>query len=100
MKLWGNFVFYSFVDTFREGIGKNNFQVRSRKGVREACWKHQHSGDQLSILTTGYFPVRAFAKRAGSISIRAINYQFDEKVIFRMLRPYFARAGVRSQKSE
>ncbi|MBC5795203.1 hypothetical protein H5968_08580 [Sphaerospermopsis sp. LEGE 00249] len=28
----------------------------SCKGVREACWKHQHSGDKLSILITGYFP--------------------------------------------
>ncbi|MFM7366459.1 MAG: hypothetical protein ACKO2Z_01385 [Sphaerospermopsis kisseleviana] len=28
----------------------------SCKGVREACWKHQHSGNQLSILATGYFP--------------------------------------------
>ncbi|MFM5982078.1 MAG: hypothetical protein ACKPA7_18755 [Sphaerospermopsis kisseleviana] len=34
--------------------------------------------------------VRAFAKRAGSISIRATNYQFSEQAIFRMLRPYFA----------
>ncbi|MFM7366319.1 MAG: hypothetical protein ACKO2Z_00640 [Sphaerospermopsis kisseleviana] len=24
-------------------------------GVREACWKHQHSGDKLSIFITGYF---------------------------------------------
>ncbi|MBC5796710.1 hypothetical protein H5968_16530, partial [Sphaerospermopsis sp. LEGE 00249] len=51
----------------------------------------KHSGDKLSIFITGYFPVRAFAKRAGSISIRAINYQFLSQVIFRMLRPYFAR---------
>ncbi|WP_272109390.1 hypothetical protein [Sphaerospermopsis kisseleviana] len=28
-------------------------------GVREACWKHQHSDDKLSIFITGYFPVRA-----------------------------------------
>jgi hypothetical protein len=31
----------------------------SCKGVREACWKHQDSGDKFSILITVYFPVRA-----------------------------------------
>ncbi|MBD2145839.1 MULTISPECIES: hypothetical protein [Sphaerospermopsis] len=30
-------------------------------------------------------------------SIRATNDQFYEKAIFRMLRPYFARTGVRSK---
>jgi hypothetical protein len=25
-------------------------------GVREACWQHQHSGNQVSIFVQGYFP--------------------------------------------
>jgi hypothetical protein len=31
MKLWGNFVFYSFVDTLLEEIRENNFKVRSQE---------------------------------------------------------------------
>ncbi|MFM6069225.1 MAG: hypothetical protein ACKPBB_21040 [Sphaerospermopsis kisseleviana] len=45
----------------------------SCKGVREACWKHQHSGDKLSILITGYFPVKA--KHSGDkLSILITGY--------------------------
>ncbi|MFM6040805.1 MAG: hypothetical protein ACKPBB_23840 [Sphaerospermopsis kisseleviana] len=45
----------------------------SFKGVREACWKHQHSGDKLSILSTGDFPVRA--KHSGDkLSILSTGY--------------------------
>ncbi|MFM6066965.1 MAG: hypothetical protein ACKPBB_09225 [Sphaerospermopsis kisseleviana] len=37
----------------------------SCKGVREACWKHQHSGNQLSILATGYFPNASPVQESG-----------------------------------
>ncbi|MFM6066682.1 MAG: hypothetical protein ACKPBB_07760 [Sphaerospermopsis kisseleviana] len=53
-------------------------------GVREACWKHQHSGEQLSIFITGYFPVRA--KHSGEqLSIFITGYFPNASPL---LRPY------------
>ncbi|MFM6174769.1 MAG: hypothetical protein ACKPB4_22020 [Sphaerospermopsis kisseleviana] len=41
------------------------------------------NGDWEEIFTLFFLtPAQAFAKRAGSISIRATNYQFYEKAIF------------------
>ncbi|MFM6006641.1 MAG: hypothetical protein ACKPB7_25840 [Sphaerospermopsis kisseleviana] len=48
--------------TKQEAEGKSKVKPLtpdSCTGVREACWKHQHLDDKLSIFITGYFPVRA-----------------------------------------
>ncbi|MBD2144924.1 hypothetical protein [Sphaerospermopsis sp. FACHB-1194] len=53
----------------------------------------KHSADKLSIFITGYFPVRA-KHSADKLSIFITGYFPNASPL---LRPYFARTGVRSK---